>query len=79
MVNCYVTLFWYSHITEKKPQKENENEKKARYYMGKKYIVGICGKMGGQVFEREPCRVSGIADVVNAFGGRYPGTVEADE
>ena len=30
--------------------------------MGKKYIVGICGKMGGQVFEREPCRVSGIAD-----------------
>lgn len=41
-----------------------------------------CGnpwKMGGQVFEREQRRISGNADAVNAFGGRYPGTVEADE
>ena len=47
--------------------------------MGEKYIMGISGKMGGQVSEREPCRISGNADAVNAFGGRYPGTVEVDE
>ena len=43
--------------------------KKAGYHMGTKYTVGICGKMGGTVSEKEPPGIPGNASAGNQTGG----------
>lgn len=47
--------------------------------MGAKHTMGIRGKMGDLIFEKEPSGIPGNADIGNQTGGEQFGTVEIDE
>ena len=47
--------------------------------MGAKHTMGIRGRMGNPVSEKEPPGVPGNADTGNQAGGEQSGTVEIDE
>ena len=53
--------------------------KKAGYHMGAKYTLGIRGRMGNPISEKEPPGVPGNADTGNQVGREQSGTVETDE
>ena len=53
--------------------------KKAGYHMGAKHTVGIRGRMGDPVPEKEPPRIPGNAGTGNQAGGEQSGVVEIDE
>lgn len=53
--------------------------KKAGYHMGTKHTVGIRGRMGDPVSEKEPPGVPGNAGTGNQAGGEQSVTVETDE
>lgn len=47
--------------------------------MGTKHTMGICGRMGDPVSEKEPPGVPGNADTGNQAGREQSSTVETDE
>ena len=53
--------------------------KKAGYHMGTKHTMGIRGRMGDSVSEKEPPRIPGNAGTGNQAGGEQSGTVKIDE
>lgn len=52
---------------------------KAGYHMGTKYTMGIRGRMGNPISEKEPPGVPGNADTGNQVDREQSGTVEIDE
>ena len=53
--------------------------KKAGYHMGTKHTVGIRGRMGDPVSEKEPPGVPGNAGTGNPAGGEQSVPVETDD
>ena len=54
-------------------------EKKAGHHVGTKYTMGIRGRMGNPISEKEPPGVPGNADTGNQACGEQSITVEIDE
>ncbi len=53
--------------------------KKAGHHMGTKYTMGIRGRMGDSVSEKEPSRIPGNAGTGDQAGGEQSSTVKIDE